>query len=89
MAKTFNLKELTTEEEQVIDTLRNDNYCTIKILKNKGEIDIIEGVEKIRDNDQIKEILNQYSYQNIEIIQTKNRIVHINRTVRIKAKVKN
>lgn len=75
---------ITLTEERVLEFLRNKKFSSIKVIKNKGTIDIIEGLEKIRDNKKIIEILNQHSYQNIEIIQSQNKIVHINRTVRLK-----
>ncbi len=75
---------ISLTEERVLEFLRNKKFSSIKVIKNKGAIDIIEGLEKIRDNKKIIEILNQHSYQNIEIIQSQNKIVHINRTVRLK-----
>lgn len=84
----INKETLTNKEKQVLATIRNKNYFSVKVIKSNGEIDIIEGVEKIRDDDKINEILKEHSYQNLEIIQTSNKIVHINRTVRIKPKTK-
>lgn len=75
---------LCLKEQRVLDILRNKNYSSINIIKNNGDIDIIEGLEKIRDNDRVLEILKQHDYQNIEVIRSNGKIVHINRTVRIK-----
>ncbi|WP_346881265.1 hypothetical protein [uncultured Algibacter sp.] len=80
---------VTDKEKQVLSILRDKNYSSVRILKSNGEINIIEGVEKICEKKKIIALLNEHNYQNIEIIQSDKKIVHINRTVRVKVKAKN
>ena len=79
---------ITEKEKKVLSLIRDKNYSSIRVLKFNGEINIIEGVEKIYEKKKITAILNEHSYQNIEIIQSDKKIVHINRTVRVKVKAK-
>ena len=72
------------KEQKILDLLRDEKYYSIKVIKNKDGIALIEGLEKIKDQLTVNKILQQHNYQNIEIIQSKGKIVHINRTVRIK-----
>ncbi|WP_010180412.1 hypothetical protein [Aquimarina agarilytica] len=77
-------KLLTDKEIRVVEMLRNENFESLKVLKRNGKIDIIEGIEKIKDTKKIVDLLKQYEFQNLEIKQNDGRIVHINRTVREK-----
>lgn len=77
-------KLLTDKEIRVVEMLRNENFESLKVLKRNGNIDIIEGIEKIKDAKKIVDLLKQYEFQNLEIKQNNGRIVHINRTVREK-----
>ncbi len=76
--------QLSKEEVRVVKMLRNENFESLKVLKRNGKIDIIEGIEKIKDAKKIIDLLKQYEFQNLEIKQNNGRIVHINRTVREK-----
>ncbi len=80
------LEELTLEEKQMIEMIRNEKFQSLKIIKKNGRIDMIEGVERIEERQRIVDILKQHNYQNIEIKQSDGRIVHINRTVKTKVK---
>lgn len=80
------LEELSLEEKQMIEMIRNKKFQSFKITKKNGRIDMIEGVERIEERQRIVDILKQHNYQNIEIKQSDGRIVHINRTVKTKVK---
>jgi hypothetical protein len=56
------------------------------VTKKNGEIDMIEGTERISEKDRIIDILKQHEYQNIEIKQANGKVVLISRTVKQKAK---
>ena len=77
-------RTLSKEENSVVDILRNESFSSITINKKNGKISLVEGLEVITDTNKISKILGQHSYQNVHIVQSKNQIVHINRTVKIK-----
>jgi uncharacterized protein YkvS len=80
------LEDLSLEEKQMIEMIRNKKFQSLKVTKKNGRIDMIEGVERIEERQRIVDILKQHNYQNIEIKQSDGRIVHINRTVKTKVK---
>lgn len=77
---------LSKDEIQVMLILRSDSYQSIQITKKNGEIDMIEGTERISERDRIIDILKQHEYQNIEIKQANGKVVLITRTVKQKTK---
>ena len=77
---------LNKEEIQVMLILRSESYQSVQVTKKNGEIDMIEGTERISEKDRIIDILKQHEYQNIEIKQANGKVVLISRTVKQKAK---
>ena len=77
---------LNKDEIQVMLILRSESYQSIQVTKKNGEIDMIEGTERISEKDRIIDILKQHEYQNIEIKQANGKVVLISRTVKQKAK---
>lgn len=77
---------LNKDEIQVMLILRSETYQSVQVTKKNGEIDMIEGTERISERDRIIDILKQHEYQNIEIKQANGKVVLINRTVKQKAK---
>lgn len=77
---------LTKEEIEVLSVVREKDFQSIKITKKNGEIDMIEGVERIEGERKIVDLLKQGKYQNIEVKQSNGKVVCINRTVRKKLK---
>ncbi|WP_155837843.1 MerR family transcriptional regulator [Aquimarina muelleri] len=82
------LAGLNKEEIQILQILRNKNFRTIKILKRNGEMDGIEGTERIEDVERIEKLLKEGEYQNIEIKQQNGKIVSAHRTIRTNFKRK-
>lgn len=77
---------LNKDEIQVMLILRSESYQSVQVTKKNGEIDMIEGTERINEKDRIIDILKQHEYQNIEIKQANGKVVLISRTVKQKAK---
>ncbi len=77
---------LNKDEIQVMLILRSESYQSVQVTKKNGEIDMIEGTERISEKDRIIDILKQHEYQNIEIKQANGKVVLISRTVKQKAK---
>ncbi len=77
---------LSKDEIQVMLILRSESYQSVQVTKKNGEIDMIEGTERISEKDRIIDILKQHEYQNIEIKQANGKVVLISRTVKQKAK---
>lgn len=77
---------LSADEIQVMLIIRTDNFQSIKITKKDGQIDLIEGTERLFDSDRILDILKEHSYQNIELKQANGKIVSASRTFKTKLK---
>lgn len=81
-----NLTGLSKDELEVLSVVRSNDFQSIKITKKNGEIDMIEGVERIEGERKIVDLLKEGKYQNIEVKQSNGKVVCINRTVRKKLK---
>ncbi|TGV03581.1 MerR family transcriptional regulator [Flavivirga rizhaonensis] len=77
---------LSKDEIQVLLIIRGKNFQSIKITKKNGEIDMIEGTERISEQNRIIDILKQHDYQDIELKQANGKLVYITRTVKTKTK---
>lgn len=73
---------LTDQEMKILEIVRSKEFKTIKIVKRNGDIDSIEGTERINDVERITKLLADGEYQNIEIKQQHGKIVSAHRTVR-------
>ncbi len=73
---------LNEEEKQIFQIIRNKTFKTIRITKKDGNIDSIEGTERIDDADRIAQLLKEGNYQNIEIKQQNGKVVSAHRTIR-------
>ena len=75
---------LSKEELELLAFIKMNNFQTVKIVRRNGEIDRLEGVEKINSEKRIVDILNEGDYQNIELKQEDGKVVCIHRTVKRK-----
>ncbi len=76
--------KLTNEELELLSFIKQNDFQTIKIARRNGEIDRLEGVERIDREKRIIDILNEGDYQNIELKQEDGKIVCIHRTIKKK-----
>lgn len=76
--------KLTKEELELLSFIKQNDFQTIKITRKYGEIDRLEGIERIDREKRIVDILNEGDYQNIELKQEDGKIVCIHRTVKKK-----
>jgi len=78
--------EVNKAELDLMFMIRNNEYETIKIKLDSGEIERIEGSASVDVENRIIEILNENKYQDIEIKQQNGNITYINKTVKKKYK---
>ena len=78
------LFKLSKEELELLTFIKSNDFQTIKIVKRNGEIDRLEGTERIDAGKRMVDILNQGNYQNIEVKQENGKVVCIHRTVKRK-----
>jgi len=71
--------ELTPSEIQVLEMIRNKRFLSIKLIIKNGEVDAIEGLERLHTGERIIDLLKQHDYQNLEIKQSNGKIVCVNR----------
>ncbi|TCL62664.1 hypothetical protein EV196_11261 [Mariniflexile fucanivorans] len=70
---------LSSSEIQVLEMIRNKRFLSIKLIIKNGEVDAIEGLERINTGERIIDVLKQHDYQNLEIKQSNGKIVCVNR----------
>ena len=78
------LSRLSPSEIQVLEMIRNKRFLSIKLIIKNGEVDAIEGLERIDTEKRIIDVLKQHDFQNLEIKQSHGKIVCVNRTFRKK-----
>lgn len=76
--------ELSPSEIQVLEMIRNRRFLSIKLIIKNGEVDVIEGLERLDTGERIIDVLKQHDFQNLEIKQSHGKIVCVNRTIRKK-----
>jgi len=76
--------KLSKEELELLAFIKMNDFQTVKVVKRNGEIDRLEGVERIASEKKIVDILNDGDYQNIELKQVDGKVVCIHRTVKRK-----
>jgi hypothetical protein len=76
--------ELSSSEIQVLEMIRNKRFLSIKLIIKNGEVDVIEGLERLDTGERIIDMLKQHDFQNLEIKQSNGRIVCVNRIFRKK-----
>ncbi|QKX04190.1 hypothetical protein HN014_04455 [Aquimarina sp. TRL1] len=76
------LAGLTDDELKVIEIIRMKEYKTIRVLKKNGEMDCVEGTERIEDAERIEKMLRDGDYQNIEVKQNNDKVTVAHRLVR-------
>jgi len=81
MKKTDKLQSpgLSSSEIQVLEMIRNKRFLSIKLIIKNGEVDVIEGLERINTGERIIDVLKQHDFQNLEIKQSNGKIVCVNR----------
>ncbi len=86
MEKTDKLESLglSSSEIQVLEMIRNKRFLSIKLIIKNGEVDVIEGLERLDTEARIIDALKQHDFQNLEIKQSHGKIVCVNRTFRKK-----
>ncbi len=75
---------LSPSEIQILETIRSKRFLSIKLIIKNGEVDIIEGLERIQTGERIMDVLKQHDFQNLEIKQSNGKIVCVNRIFRKK-----
>ncbi len=78
------LSDLSEKEIIALQIIRSGTYKSIKIKQKNGEINMVEGVERIEEAVKISKLLRKGKYQNIEIKQSNGKIVCAHRTMRKK-----
>ncbi|WP_136468882.1 hypothetical protein [Flagellimonas onchidii] len=78
------VSELSPSEIQVLEMIRSKRFVSIKLIIKNGEIDVIEGLERLDTGGRIIDMLKQHDFQNLEIKQSHGKIVCINRVFRKK-----
>jgi len=76
--------ELSSAEIEVLQMIRNKRYLSIKLVIKNGEVDVIEGLERLKTGERIIDMLKQHDFQNLEIKQSNGKIVCVNRIFRKK-----
>ena len=71
---------LSPTEIQVLEMIRKKRFLSIKLIIKNGEVDVIEGLERIDTGERIIDVLKQHDFQNLEIKQSHGKIVCVNRT---------
>lgn len=86
MKKNDKLKSLrlSCAESQVLDMIRNKRFLSIKLIIKNGEVDVIEGLERLQTGKRIVDMLKQHDFQNLEIKQSNGKIICVNRIYRKK-----
>lgn len=77
---------LTQSELKLLYYIRTGDFIEIKIRLKDGNISLFEGEKQINNPDRIMNIINEKSYQDIEIKTENGKIVHITATEKIKFK---
>ena len=75
---------LSPSEIQVLEMIRNKRFISIKVIIKNGEVDAIEGLERLDTGERIIDMLKQHDFQNLEIKQSNGKIVCVNRIFRKK-----
>ncbi|MEM8926736.1 MAG: hypothetical protein AAGC45_00925 [Bacteroidota bacterium] len=70
---------LSKSEIQVLEMIRDRKYISIKLVIKNGEVDTIEGLERLDTRERIVDLLKQHDFQNLEIKQSNGKIVCVNR----------
>jgi DNA-binding transcriptional MerR regulator len=77
---------LNTSELKLLYYIRTGDFTEIKIRLKDGNISLFEGEKHISNPESIMHIINEKSYQDIEIKTENGKIVHITSTEKIKFK---
>lgn len=80
---------LSSTEIQVLEMIRNRRFLSIKLIIKNGEVDVIEGLERIHTGERIIDVLKQHDFQNLEIKQSNGKIVCVNRIFKKKIDPRN
>lgn len=75
---------LSSVEIQVLEMIRSKRFLSIKLIIKNGEVDVIEGLERLQTGKRIIDMLKQHDFQNLEIKQSNGKIVCVNRMFRKK-----
>jgi len=76
--------EVKLEEMLILLEIRNKKYDSIKLKFKNGKLDLFEGVEVLDKNNKIRDLLNDYDFQEIEIKKQAGNIVLLRRKNKIK-----
>lgn len=74
------------EELELLGFIQKNDFTEVNIVMLNGNIERLEGKEKISTKKRITEILKESAYQDIEVKQENNRVVYITRKVKKKIK---
>lgn len=73
---------LSKSEMRVLEMMRTGKYISIKLVIKNGEVDTIEGLERLDTSERIVDMLKQHDFQNIEVKKSHGKIVCVNRVFR-------
>jgi DNA-binding transcriptional MerR regulator len=76
--------DLNNSELKLLYYIRTGDFTEIKIRLKDGNISLFEGEKQIKNPDSIMRIINEKSYQDIEIKTEKGKVVYITATEKIK-----
>lgn len=79
-----NESKLKPSEMKVLYFIRTGDFQEIKIRMKEGDIYLVEGNKKLGNKERIIDIINNASYQNIEIKTENGKIVSINSSEKFK-----
>ncbi|CAN0597556.1 unnamed protein product, partial [Ectocarpus sp. 12 AP-2014] len=75
---------LSSSEIEALEMIRSKRFLSIKLIIKNGEVDAIEGLERLHTGERIIDMLKQHDFQNLEIKQSNGKIVCVNRIFRKK-----
>ena len=56
---------MTPSEIQVLEMIRSKRFLSIKVIIKNGEVDAIEGLERLDTGERIIDMLKQHDFQNL------------------------
>ena len=62
-ANKLHSSELSSAEIQVLEMIRNKRFLSIKLIIKNGEVDVIEGLERLQTGERIIDMLKQHDFQ--------------------------
>ncbi len=58
----LHISGLSSAEIQVLEMIRNKRFLSIKLIIKNGEVDVIEGLERLQTGERIIDMLKQHDF---------------------------